>query len=111
VDFHALRVSCLTAACEAGASVKEAQALGRHATPAMTMNVYARTRDNSMRDLTERMGEAIATQGKCVPDVHVESEAVDGYAEKVPEEQQLEAVGAADSAGFDSRRLHEKWPP
>jgi hypothetical protein len=107
VDFHAFRVSCLTAACEAGASVKEAQALGRHATPAMTMNVYARTRDNGMRDLAERMGEAIATQGKCVTGVHVDETTADGREGNAVEEQQLEAIGAVDSNGFDSRRLHE----
>ncbi len=39
-DFHALRVSYITALARGGASVKAAQELARHSDPKLTMNVY-----------------------------------------------------------------------
>ena len=43
----------------AGAQVKEAQSLARHATPTMTMNVYGRADGGRLADLTEAVGEAV----------------------------------------------------
>ena len=40
VDFHALRVSFITALARGGASVRAAQELARHSDPKLTMNVY-----------------------------------------------------------------------
>ena len=40
VDFHALRVTFITALARGGASVKVAQELARHSDPKLTMNVY-----------------------------------------------------------------------
>ena len=43
----------------AGAGVKEAQSLARHATPTMTMNVYGRADGGRLADLTEAVGAAV----------------------------------------------------
>ena len=53
VDFHALRVAYTTLLLEAGANVKEAQVLVRHATPGLTMNKYARARMDRLHTLVE----------------------------------------------------------
>jgi len=45
---------------ESGVSAKEAQELARHATPDLTMNVYARTRENRLSDAVEVIGIAMA---------------------------------------------------
>jgi len=49
---------------ESGASVKETQALARHATPAMTMNVYGRTRNERLVQTVERVGEMVSVEEK-----------------------------------------------
>ena len=59
LDFHSCRVAYVTFVLESGASVKEAQALARHATPQMTMNVYARTRQGRLSKLAEAVGGLI----------------------------------------------------
>ncbi len=55
VDFHACRVAYVSHILEEGATVKEAQTLARHSTPVLTMNVYAKTRDERLMDLTEQL--------------------------------------------------------
>ena len=69
VDFHALRVTYATLLIERGASPKETQELLRHASPDMTMNVYARTRQDSLPRLAERIGETLISQAKCAVSV------------------------------------------
>jgi integrase len=64
VDFHALRLAYINFVLESGASVKEAQALARHATPAMTMNVYGRTRNERLVQTVERVGEMVSMEEK-----------------------------------------------
>ena len=63
IDFHSCRVAFVTFVLEAGASVKEAQTLARHATPELTMNVYGRTRDARLSQVAERVGEKILNGG------------------------------------------------
>ena len=53
---------------ESGASVKEALALTRHAMPAMTMNVYGRTRNEHLVQIVERVGEMVSVEEN-VPEV------------------------------------------
>ena len=48
VDFHSCRVAYITFLMENGASVKEGQSLARHSTPGLTLNTYARTRNNRL---------------------------------------------------------------
>jgi len=69
LDFHGLRVASVTLAVEAGATVKEAQTLARHATPALTMNVYAKARDPRMAQLAERIGGVLPVV-KSATEVH-----------------------------------------
>lgn len=60
VDFHALRVAYTTLILEAGATVKEAQVLARHATPGLTMNIYGRARMDRLHELADRTGMVIS---------------------------------------------------
>jgi len=59
VDFHSLRVTFVSFIIEAGATVKEAQTLARHATPDLTMNTYARANPKRLFDITERVQNAV----------------------------------------------------
>jgi integrase len=59
VDFHATRVAYTTFVFEAGATLKEAQSLVRHTDPKITSNVYARTRDDRLANVAEKVGDVI----------------------------------------------------
>ena len=56
LDFHALRVAFTTLVVETGTDVKSAQALARHSTPDLTLNVYARARDERLSQVVEQVG-------------------------------------------------------
>jgi len=66
VDFHSLRVTFVTLTIEAGANLKEGQSLARHSTPQLTMNIYARTRDERLSDLVDKVGDKVI-RSKSVP--------------------------------------------
>lgn len=70
VDFHSCRTAYVTLVMENGASVKEGQALARHSTPGLTMNTYARTRNDRLAELAERVGEAVLSGRKRALFVH-----------------------------------------
>ncbi len=56
VDFHALRVTCLSwLANEAGVPVKVLQDFARHSTPTLTMSLYARTLRGSLVGAADRL--------------------------------------------------------
>ncbi len=59
IDFHACRVAYITFVVEAGAGIKEAQKLARHVNPELTLNTYARARDERLSEIAERVGEGI----------------------------------------------------
>ena len=59
LDFHALRTGYITLAFEAGATSKEAQTLARHSSAHLTENVYARTRDERLSEITENIGNIV----------------------------------------------------
>jgi len=59
IDFHAIRVTYTTLVVESGANVKEAQDLLRHSTPDLTMNTYARSRQERLSELAEAVGERV----------------------------------------------------
>ncbi len=67
IDFHACRTAYITFVIESGASVKEVQELARHSTPNLTMNTYARTRNDRLAQIAEKVGEQVIK--KCVPHV------------------------------------------
>lgn len=58
-DFHSCRVAYVTFVLEAGASVSEAQALARHATAGLTLNTYARTRNDRLSQVAELVGRTL----------------------------------------------------
>ncbi len=62
IDFHACRVAYTTLVVEAGATVKEAQTLARHSTSTMTLDRYAKTREDRLVELTEAVGSAVACE-------------------------------------------------
>lgn len=62
VDFHALRVAYITFVVESGADIKSAQTLARHSTPALTLNIYARARQERLAEITESVGNLLAPQ-------------------------------------------------
>jgi len=59
VDFHALRTTFTTLVFESGANVKEAMSLVRHGTPGLTINTYARTRQDRLAEVIEKVGKAL----------------------------------------------------
>lgn len=64
LDFHACRVAYTTFVFDAGATVKEAQALVRHRDPNLTANVYGRTRDERLHEVAENVGRILELQPK-----------------------------------------------
>ena len=59
LDFHAVRLAYINLVIEAGATVKEAQTLARHATPQMTMGVYGRTREERLHQVVEHVATVL----------------------------------------------------
>jgi integrase len=59
LDFHALRTAYINFLLDVGANVKTTQALARHATPEMTMNVYGRARHDKQREAVELLGDML----------------------------------------------------
>ncbi len=55
VDFHSLRVTCLSWLADAGTSLRTLQEFARRSTPTLTMNVYARTLRGSLADAARRL--------------------------------------------------------
>jgi integrase len=66
IDFHACRVAYINMVLDSGVSVKEAQALARHATPEMTVNVYGRVREDRLAEAVEKVAENIVSPEKRV---------------------------------------------
>jgi len=86
LDFHALRVTGITLAGEAGATMKELQTIGRHADPRLTLNIYSRCRDPRMMELAERVGQVLPGVESAIG-VHFESAAtVQGARKSLPEQ-------------------------
>jgi integrase len=54
-DFHALRATFISAVVRSGATVKEAQALARHATPDLTFRVYAHVQRHDLSRVLANM--------------------------------------------------------
>ena len=107
VDFHALRVTYTTLVIESGANVKEAQTMLRHASPDMTMNVYARTRQDSLPRLAESIGETLGSQSKCAKSVQRATPGEKDSTVNPNEASALPPSPQPDGRGFDSRRLHQ----
>lgn len=59
-DFHSLRTTHVNLGIELGFDVKTAQALARHKSPHLTMNVYGRASAERLRAAVDRLGEAVS---------------------------------------------------
>jgi len=70
LDFHVSRVSYINILLDRGVGVREAQALARHSTPAMTMNVYGRTRQEKLSEVVSEMAESVLGEKKRALCVH-----------------------------------------
>jgi hypothetical protein len=55
---------------EAGATVKEAQTLARHATPQMTLGVYGRTREERLHHVIEQVATILQGETQRAVNVH-----------------------------------------
>jgi len=55
VDFHSLRVSCLSWLAAAGTPVKDLQEFARHSDPKLTMNIYTHTLRGSLAGAAARL--------------------------------------------------------
>jgi integrase len=55
IDFHSLRVTYVSLIVESGATVKEAQTLARRATPDLTINTYAKTSKEKLKNVAEKL--------------------------------------------------------
>jgi integrase len=70
LDFHALRLAYINLVIEAGATVKEAQTLARHAKPQMTLGVYGRTREERLHQVVEQVATVLHDETQRVSSVH-----------------------------------------
>ena len=75
---HACRVVCITFVVEFGASVKEDQALARHATPDLTSNVHAKARTEWLQELTEKAGLTVLRGAKHAHSMHRKAVGAEG---------------------------------
>jgi hypothetical protein len=108
VDFHALRVTYTTLVIESGANGKEAQTMLCHTSPDMTMNIYSRTRQDSLPRLAERIGETLESRAECATSVQRATPGEEGPAVYPNEASGLRSSPQADGCGFDSRRLQSR---
>ena len=74
IDFHACRVAYVNLVIESAATVKEAQALARHSSPSLTMNVYGRAGEKGLAATMERVAENLDAQRLCA--TYVQRQAV-----------------------------------
>jgi len=116
VDFHACRTAYITLAVEAGANMKELQTMARHSTPELTANIYARTRDERLSELAEKISENIFSGQKCA--MSVQRKQVDSVTvePKMLAGKELQPVGGNGGGGIrnpkvpltDSEHTHNK---
>ena len=62
LDFHACRVAYINMVIRSGADIKTAQALARHSTPELTLNVYGRENRDLMATAARGVGAVIASR-------------------------------------------------
>ena len=79
-DFHACRVAYVSFVIEAGATVKEAQSMARHSNPDLTLNVYARAKEERLSELAEKVGDMAFSGKKRAPLVHQVAAGAEGFA-------------------------------
>jgi len=50
--------------------MKEGQTLARHSTPELTANIYARSRDDNLKDLVDKIGDVVLSDDLRAHSVH-----------------------------------------
>ena len=103
VDFHACRVAYVTLIMEAGATVKEGQALARHATPGLTMNVYARARNERLAELIEKVGGTVLSEQNRAVCVHKAAAGAEGLSHNALQGNTLQGAGNGGGGGNRTR--------
>ncbi|MFC1766088.1 tyrosine-type recombinase/integrase [Planctomycetota bacterium] len=68
--FHSLRSTFVSLVAEQGASVKELQSLARHSDPRLTMNVYAKSRDEREAQVIEGVFKTLDSGGQNANSMH-----------------------------------------
>jgi len=100
VDFHACRNAYISLLFEAGASTKEAQTLARHSTPDLTINTYARTREDRLTKLTEEVGDRVLPSQKCALYVPAKGKRGSTPTNNSLENKELELAGCNGGGGI-----------
>lgn len=59
IDFHACRTAYITLLMDSTSNPKEVQSLARHSNLSLTMDTYARTRENRLADISEQIGDKV----------------------------------------------------
>ena len=99
LDFHAIRTGYINLVIATGCDVKTAQALARHSTAELTMNVYGRADDTKLRETVEKVGAMIAGAGKVKPQNEVTSDST-----PTSEAEQSRQEGAASSECSEAQK-------
>ncbi len=99
LDFHALRIAFVTLVFEAGASPVEAQKLARHATPQLTMNLYARARDSRLSELAKKARKAYLPKKKNAHSMHAEDTQKKGSSPNLNRDKTLKRVSNGGGGG------------
>jgi hypothetical protein len=93
-------------------SVKETQALARHATPELTMNVYGRVREERLSAAVEKVERALLPDEERVICVHRKAVGADENAATPPNNKQLRHF---QMGGGGERTppppIHYRWVP
>ena len=93
--FHSLRITFINRVIVAGATLKEAQALARHASPEMTFNVYGRTESARMVETVESASAGLNFFSACVTCVSTElAQAAGGN--NITQQYQQDRMGEKD---------------
>ncbi|HAA54310.1 MAG TPA: hypothetical protein DCE42_06120 [Myxococcales bacterium] len=114
LDFHALRTTYINLVDGSGATVKEAQSLARHSTPAMTYNVYGRTQAPRLAQAVESIAATVLRpeddpqqktnldERKCVICVQPDDPPGETQAKLPFGSEELEKNGGGVRRGFES---------
>jgi hypothetical protein len=103
LDFHGCRVAYINFVIESGVSVKEAQALARHATPELTMNVYGRVREERLSEAVERVAKTLLPDEERAIYVHRKAVGADEKAATPTDNKELRPIQMSGGGGNRTR--------
>ena len=82
-------------------------ALARHMTPNLTMNTYARTRDERLAELAEKVGQVTLAEEQCATCVQKVAAGAEGMSLKSCDTNALRQTTRSQNGGFNPPRLHQ----